>query len=74
MKYPLFTQVRLHIDLPAFNLKKGAIGTNVEFYDMPMGQEPGYSLEGLIPDDTVEVSESSISAILQSPLFTPILR
>jgi hypothetical protein len=70
MKYPLFTQVKLQIDLPAFNLKKGAIGTIVEFYDLPIGQEPGYSFERLIPNDTVEVSESHISAILQTPLTT----
>ncbi len=74
MKYPLFAQVKLKIDLPEFNLKKGAIGTIVEFYDLPVGQGPGYSLEGLIPNDTVEVSESAISAIVQSSLFTPILR
>ena len=30
---------------------------------MQNGRENGYSLEGLIPQDTVEVSESQIEAI-----------
>lgn len=63
MKFQLFTQVALKEDMPALHLKQGSIGTIVEFYPMPSGQENGYSLEGLIPQDTVEVSESQIEAI-----------
>jgi hypothetical protein len=72
MKFQLFTQVVLTEDIPAFNLKKGSIGTVVEYYPMPEGQEDGYSLEGLIPLDTVEVAESQIAAIapFSSPMQT----
>ena len=63
MKFQLFTQVALREDIPEFNLKKGAIGTIVEYYPMPDGQVDGYSLEGLIPEDTVEISEAQIQAI-----------
>ncbi|MBW4691086.1 MAG: DUF4926 domain-containing protein [Lyngbya sp. HA4199-MV5] len=63
MSFQLFTQVALKEDMPALCLKQGSIGTIVEFYPMPNGQENGYSLEGLIPQDTVEVSESQIEAI-----------
>jgi hypothetical protein len=69
MKFQLFTQVALCEDLPKFNLKKGAIGTVVEHYPMP--ETDGYSLEGLIPENTVEVSESQIqtaAAIPQIPV------
>jgi len=63
MKFPLFSQVRLTQNIPQFNLKKGSIGTIVEYYPMPEGQEDGYSLEGLIYQDTVEVAESQIAMI-----------
>lgn len=67
MKFQLFTQVVLTEDLPKFNLKKGSVGTIVECYPMPEGQEDGYSLEGLIPQDTVEVAASQISAVASFP-------
>jgi hypothetical protein len=70
MKFQLFTQVALTEDVPALNLKQGSIGTIVEYYPMPEGQEDGYSLEGLIPLNTVEVAESQIAAI--APLPFPI--
>ena len=41
MKFPLFSQVRLTQNIPQFNLKKGSIGTIVEYYPMPEGQEDG---------------------------------
>lgn len=63
MKFQLFTQVALRKDLPKYNLKKGATATIVEYYPMAEGQEDGYSLEGLIPENTVEVSESQIEPI-----------
>lgn len=63
MKFQLFTQVALRQDLPEYGLKKGSIATIVEHYPMPANQEGGYSLEGLIPNDTVEVAESQIEAI-----------
>lgn len=63
MKFKLFTQVALREDIPALHLKKGSIGTIVEYYPTAHAQESGYSLEGLIPQDTVEVSESQIEAI-----------
>lgn len=64
MKFPLFTQVALKQDIPEYNLKKGYIGTIVESYPMPEGQENGYSLEGLnIPEITIEVGESQIESV-----------
>lgn len=63
MKFNLFTQVALREDIPTLHLKQGSIGTIVECYPTSHGQENGYSLEGLIPQDTVEVSESQIEAI-----------
>lgn len=63
-KINLFTQVRLIEDLPEYGLSQGDIGTIVECYHDPEG-EYGYSLEGLIPLDTVEVSESQIELVSQ---------
>ena len=63
LKFPLFSQVQLTKDIPQFNLKKGSIGTIVEYYPMPNSLEDGYSLEGLICQDTVEVSESQIELV-----------
>jgi Domain of unknown function (DUF4926) len=63
MKYQLFMQVALAQDIPELGLKKGCIGTIVEFYSMSDGEDAGYSLEGLIPGDTVEVAESQLEAI-----------
>ncbi len=66
MKFQLFSQVALREDIPELNLSKGSIGTIVECYSASDKQESGYSLEGLIPQDTVEVSESQIEAIASS--------
>ena len=66
MKFQLFTQVALCQDIPEYGLKKGAVGTIVEYYPMPEDEEDGYSLEGLISQDTVEVSESQIKPITVS--------
>ena len=63
MKFPLFSQVQLTKDIPQFNLKKGSIGTIVEYYPTPKSLEDGYSIEGLIYQDTVEVAESQIELI-----------
>jgi len=61
MVFPLFSQVQLTEDIPQFSLKKGSIGTVVEYYPMTEGKEDGYIIEGLIYQDTVEVSESQIA-------------
>jgi len=58
MKFSLFSQVQLTQNIPEFNLKKASIDTIVEYYPMPNSLEDGYSIEGLIYQDTVEVSES----------------
>ncbi len=63
MVFPLFSQVQLTQDIPQFSLKKGEIGTIVEHYSRSEGKEDGYSIEGLIYQDTVEVSESQIAVI-----------
>ena len=65
MLLPLFAQVELTEDIPEYNLKKGSIGTIVEHYEMLNNQEDGYSIEGLIYEDTVEVSESQISLVTE---------
>ncbi|NEN87531.1 MAG: DUF4926 domain-containing protein [Okeania sp. SIO3H1] len=62
MKFPLFSQVQLIQDIPEFNLKKGSIGVIVEYYAISEGED-GYSVEGLIFQDTVEVAESQIQVI-----------
>ncbi len=62
MKFNLFTQVCLSEDLPEYNLKSGEIATIVEYYQNFDGED-GYSLEGLIPFDTVEVYESQIQLV-----------
>ncbi|GGA03425.1 DUF4926 domain-containing protein [Okeania sp. KiyG1] len=62
MTFPLFSQVQLTQDIPEFNLKKGSIGVIVEYYPMSQGED-GYSVEGLIAQDTVEVAESQIQFI-----------
>lgn len=63
MTYPLFTQVALSQDIPEYGLKKGSVATIVEYYPMPEGEEDGYSLEGLLFQDTVEVAQSQIEAL-----------
>jgi hypothetical protein len=63
MKFSLFSPVQLTQNIPQLNLKKGSIGTIVEYYPMPNSLEDGYSLEGLICQDTVEVSESHIELV-----------
>ena len=63
MKFPLFSEVQLNQNIPQFNLKKGSVGTIVEYYPMPKSLEDGYSIEGLIDQDTVEVAESQIELV-----------
>ncbi|WP_017292491.1 DUF4926 domain-containing protein [Geminocystis herdmanii] len=65
MLLPLFAQVELTEDIPEYNLKKGSVGIIVEHYPMGDNQEDGYSIEGLIYQDTVEVSESQISLVTE---------
>ena len=59
MPFPLFSEVILTEDLPEQGLHKGQVGVMVEHYPMPEGED-GYSIEGLVENDTVEVLESSI--------------
>ena len=68
MKFQLFRQVALGEDIPEYGLNKGSVATIVEYYPMPEGQEDGYSLEGLVPQDTIEVAESQIETIA-TPVF-----
>ena len=63
MKFPLFSQVQLTQNIPQFNPKKGSIGTVIEYYPTPENLEDGYSIEGLIYQDIVEVAESQIELI-----------
>ena len=68
MKSKLFTQVMLTVDLTEWNLKRGQVGTIVECYPMSGKEEAGYSLERLLDQDTIEVSESQITAVI-SPVL-----
>jgi Domain of unknown function (DUF4926) len=63
MKFVLFSHVALCVDVPELNLQKGMVGVVVEYYPMSDHYEDGYSVEGLIPGDTVEVAESQLEAI-----------
>ena len=63
MKFSLFSQIQLTQNIPQFNLKKGSIGTIVEYYPTPKSLEDGYSIESLIYQDTVEVTESQIELV-----------
>lgn len=65
MLLPLFAQVKLTEDIPEYNLKKDSVGIIVEHYHFEDNQEDGYSIEGLIYQDTVEVSESQISLVTE---------
>jgi hypothetical protein len=57
--HSLFTQVALAQDVPAHNLKCGAVGTIVERYPMSEGKQEGYSIEGFdLPNITLEVPAS----------------
>lgn len=70
MKFPLFTQVRLAEDIPAYHLKRGEIATVVEYYPTPVNQEDGYSLEGFdLPQITLEVQEHQIEAVSEADLL-----
>ena len=67
MKFELFTQVVLREDIPKYGLKKGDRATIVEHYQMPEGEEDGYSLEGFnVETITVEVTESQIQPVQAS--------
>ncbi|MEN8444542.1 MAG: DUF4926 domain-containing protein [Cyanobacteria bacterium J06555_13] len=64
--YPLFSQVALAEDLPAYALKRGDVATVVEYYPMTGGEEDGYSLEGFdLSQVTIEVAASQIIPISQ---------
>jgi hypothetical protein len=69
MKFKLFSPVFLTEDIPEYGLKKGSIGTIVEYYQRAEGEEDGYSLEGLIFQDTVEAAESQIK-LLATPALS----
>jgi hypothetical protein len=65
-KFPLFSEVVLLQDIPAYKLKRGSVATVVEHYPMTELQQDGYSLEGFnIPNVTVEVAESQIISVEQ---------
>lgn len=65
-QYPLFSQVALAEDLPDHDLNRGAIGTIIEHYPMPEGEEDGYSIEGFnVPHITIEVAASQIISVDQ---------
>ena len=63
MKFSLFSQVQLTQNIAQLNLKKGSIGIVVEYYPMSNSLEDGYSIEGLIYQETVEVAESQIELV-----------
>ena len=66
MKYPLFQEVVLRIDIPEKGLQKGDIATIVEHHPVSSGED-GYSLEvfNALGETIaiVTVSESAISSL-----------
>lgn len=60
---PNWLPFALREDIPESNLTKGSIGRIVAYYPKTEAQEARYSLEGLVPLDTVEVFESHIESI-----------
>ena len=65
MRFEILTKVVLKEDLPKYDLKKGDIGTIVEYYPSSNGEEDGYSLEGFdtVDNNTVEVRASQIEPL-----------
>lgn len=64
MRLEILTKVVLKEDIPEYDLKKGDIGTIVEYYPRSNGEEDGYSLEGFdIDNNTVEVRASQIEPL-----------
>lgn len=65
VQHSLFSQVALAEDLPEYNLKRGDVGTVVEHYPMPDGED-GYSVEGFnVSQVTIEVAASKIVSLAQ---------
>lgn len=65
MRLEILTKVVLKEDIPEYDLKKGDIGTIVEYYPRPKGEEDAYSLEGFdtVDNNTVEVRASQIEPL-----------
>ncbi len=72
MKYPLFEEVVLLIDIPSKNLKQGDVATVVEFHPVANG-ENGYSIEvfNAVGDTiaVITVAESAIKPLSKDEVF-----
>lgn len=73
MKYKLFEEIVLNIDIPEKNLKKGDVAAIVEYHPVSKG-ENGYSLEIFNTlGDTIAVTtvpESSIKPLTANEVFS----
>lgn len=73
MKYSLFQEVVLAVDLPKKGLQKGDIATIVEYHPVPKGED-GYSLEifNALGETiaVVTVAESAIAPLSADEVFT----
>ena len=63
MRYQLYSQIALAIDLPAHDLRRGDVATIVDYHPVTEGED-GYSLEIFNAiGDTIAVVVASESAI-----------
>jgi len=73
MRYELFTQVALGVDLPKHGLYRGDVATVVEHHAGRRGLEPGYSLEvfNAVGDTVavVTVRESQIAPLTANEML-----
>ena len=67
MKFELYKDVALAVDIPEHRLKRGDIAKVIEYLPAPSGSEPGYALEvfNAVGDtiDVLTVAESEIEPL-----------
>ena len=75
MKYELYTQVALEIDIPEHNFKKGDVATICEYFEPGKNPEPGLALEffNTIGDtvDVLFVPESYVEPLAADEIWHP---
>jgi hypothetical protein len=73
MKYELYKDVALAVDIPEHRLMKGDIATVVEYLPAPDNAEPGYALEvfNTVGEtiDVVAVGESEIEPLRSNEVW-----
>ena len=73
MKYELYKEVALAVDIPEHRLKKGDVATVCEYFEPGKNPEPGYALEvfGTLGEtiDVVFVPESYIEPLQEGEVW-----